>query len=327
MDRRKDRMKAIGPTSNRAVERTLARRLPAKAARVLSLYGWHYAFILIGVVFLFLFAYMPMLGLQIAFRDYKIHLGMWQSPWAGFKYFYFLTDGYFWQSFKNTILITTFRFLFGFPAPIVLAILLNEVRHSRFKRTIQSLSYLPHFISWIVVAYILYTMLALDTGVINLAVRTLGFPQVNFMGRPEYFRTIVVASAIWKEIGWGTIIFLAAIATIDPQLHEAAFLDGAGRFARIRYINIPGMMPTVSILFILSLPGIMNAGYEQIYPLVNPANLEVSNVLDVYLIRLGLTQAQYSVATAIGFMLAWINLVLVLIANWTIRRVGHVGLW
>ena len=293
MDRRKDRMKAIGPTSNGAVERTLTRRLPAKAARVLSLYGWHYAFILIGVVFLFLFAYMPMLGLQIAFRDYKIHLGMWQSPWAGFKYFYFLTDGYFWQSFKNTILITGFRFLFGFPAPIVLAILLNEVRHSRFKRAIQSLSYLPHFISWIVVAYILYTMLALDTGVVNLAVRTLGFPQVNFMGRPEYFRTIVVASAIWKEIGWGTIIFLAAIATIDPQLHEAAFLDGAGRFARIRYINIPGMMPTVSILFILSLPGIMNAGYEQIYPLVNPANLEVSNVLDVYLIRLGLTQAQY----------------------------------
>ncbi len=317
-------MKAPGAVVARSTKKPA---LSTRASRILSLYGWHYAFISIGVVFLFLFAYMPMLGLQIAFRDYKIHLGMWQSPWAGLKYFYFLGDGYFWQSFRNTILITTFRFLFGFPAPILLAILLNEVGHNRFKRAIQSLSYLPHFISWIVVAYILYTMLALDTGVINLAMRALGIPQVNFMGRPEYFRAIVVASSIWKEIGWGTIIFLAAIATIDPQLQEAAFLDGAGRFARIRYINIPGMMPTVSILFILSLPGILNAGYEQIYPLVNPANLEVSNVLDVYLIRLGLTQAQYSVATAIGFMLAWVNLLLVLIANWTIRRVGHVGLW
>lgn len=296
-------------------------------ARTFSLYGWHYAFILPGVVLLFLFAYMPMVGLQIAFRDYKLHLGMWQSPWAGLDNFRFLLDRYFWHSLKNTVYITFFRLLFGFPAPIILSLLLNEVMNHRFKKTIQSLSYLPHFISWIVISYMLYSMLALDTGIFNTILKSLGLEQINFMGRPEYFRTIVVTSGIWKEIGWGTIIYLAALSNIDPQLYEAAFLDGAGRFSRIIHINIPGILPTVSILLILSLPSILHAGYEQIYPLVNPTNLEVSDVLDVYLIRLGLTQAQYSVATAIGFMLAWVQLALVFAVNSFIKRVGQVGLW
>ena len=295
--------------------------------RTLSLYGWLYVFILPGMVLLFLFSYVPMLGVQIAFKDFVIYKGMWSSPWVGLKYFYFLGDPTFWESFVNTISITGLRFLFGFPAPILLALMLNEVRSDTFKRVIQSLSYLPHFISWIVVSYILYTFLQMDTGPLNMLLQSLGRDQVNFMGTPAYFRPIVIISAIWKEIGWGTIIYLAALAGIDPQLYEAAMLDGAGRFRRIVSINIPGIAPTISILLILSLPGLLTAGYEQIYPLVNPTNLGVSNVLDVYLIRLGLTQAQYSVATAIGLVLAIVNISMVLGSNWFAKRVGQTGFW
>ena len=298
-----------------------------KIRRTLGLYGWLYVFILPGVVLLFLFSYIPMLGVQIAFRDFVIYKGMWAGPWVGAKYFSFLADPIFWQSFVNTLLITAFRFLFGFPAPIIIALMLNEVNNRAFKRTIQSLSYLPHFISWIVVSYILYTFLQLDTGPMNMVMKLAGLPQVNFMGITKYFRPIVVISAIWKELGWGTIIYLAALSAIDPQLYEAAMIDGAGRFRRIFSINIPGIMPTISILLILSLPGLTTAGYDQIYPLVNPTNLGVSNVLDVYIIRLGLTQAQYSVATAIGLVVAVINISIVLASNWGARRLGQTGFW
>ena len=299
----------------------------ARLGRTLNLYGWLYVFILPGIVLLFLFAYIPMLGVQIAFKDFVIYKGMWSSPWVGLKYFYFLGDPTFWQSFINTIAITGLRFLFGFPAPIFLALMLNEVRSDPFKRMVQSLSYLPHFISWIVVSYILYTFLQMDTGPMNMLMQSLGMKQVNFMGVPAFFRPIVIISAIWKEIGWGTIIYLAALAGIDPQLYEASMIDGAGRFKRILHINIPGIAPTISILMILSLPGLLTAGYEQIYPLVNPTNLGVSNVLDVYLIRLGLTQAQYSVATAIGLVLAIVNITIVLGSNWFAKRVGQTGFW
>jgi len=312
----------------RAVSATMRTAPPAaRFRRTLSLYGWLYVFILPGVVLLFLFAYVPMLGVQIAFKDFVIYKGMWSSPWVGLKYFYFLGDPTFWQSFINTIAITGLRFLFGFPAPIFLALMLNEVRSDPFKRMVQSLSYLPHFISWIVVSYILYTFLQMDTGPMNMLMQSLGMKQVNFMGVPAFFRPIVIISAIWKEIGWGTIIYLAALAGIDPQLYEASMIDGAGRFKRILHINIPGIAPTISILMILSLPGLLTAGYEQIYPLVNPTNLGVSNVLDVYLIRLGLTQAQYSVATAIGLVLAIVNITIVLGSNWFAKRVGQTGFW
>jgi putative aldouronate transport system permease protein len=295
--------------------------------RTVSLYGWLYVFILPGIVLLFLFSYIPMLGVQIAFRDFVIYKGIWSGAFAGLKFFSFLRDPYFWQSFVNTISITGFRFLFGFPAPILLALVLNEVRHEGFKRTIQSISYLPHFISWIVVSYILYTMLQLDTGPANMLLKALSQPQVSFMGIPGYFRPIVVASAIWKEIGWGTIIYLAALAGIDPQLYEAAMLDGAGRFRRMLSINVPGIASTISILLILYLPNLLQASYDQIYPLVNPVNLGVSNVMDVYILRLGLTQAQYSVAAAMGLVVAVVNISLVLGANWLAKRVGQTGFW
>ncbi len=295
--------------------------------RSLKMYKWNYAMILPGIILLFLFAYMPMYGILIAFKKYEIYKGISGSPWLGFQNFYFLKDGYFWESFLNTIYITILRLVFGFPAPIILALLLNEIRNPKFKKSIQSITYLPHFISWIVVAYMLQTLLALDTGIINNMLSAMGKDQINFMGDPSYFRPIVIISAIWKDIGWDAIIYLAALASISQEQLESATLDGAGRFQRIWYINIPGIMPTISILLILYMPRLLSAGYEQIYPLVNPANLAISNVLDVYIIRLGLGNSQFSVATAIGFASASIQLLLVLFVNYIIKKRGQDGLW
>jgi putative aldouronate transport system permease protein len=290
-------------------------------------FRWHYIMILPGIVLLFLFAYMPIMGVQIAFKEYDLTAGIWKSPWVGLKNFYFLQDPYFWHTVKNTLAITIYRLMFGFPIPIIFALLLNEVRNEKFKKVIQTVSYLPHFVSWIVVAYILTSMLALDTGVVNFILEKLGFSQIFFLGEPKYFRAIVVISAIWKEMGWSSIIYLAALANINPELYEAALIDGAGRFARIRYITIPGIMPTVGIILILSMPGLLSAGYEQIYPLVNPANMSVSEVLDVYIIRLGLVSAQYSISAAIGLILGIVQMLLVLTVNFLIKKSGGVGLW
>lgn len=292
-----------------------------------GVYTWNYVMILPGVVLLFLFSYLPMGGVLIAFKDYEIYTGIWSSAWVGFDHFYFLSDPYFWETIKNTLYITVYRMIFGFPAPIILALMLNEVRNLKFKRFIQSTSYLPHFISWIIVAYMLQVILALDTGVVNDLLQLFGFEQINFMGRPEYFRAIIISSAIWKDIGWGTIIYLAALTNINPDQLESAMLDGAGRLARIWHINIPAIIPVITILLILYMPALLSAGYEQIYPLVNPSNLAVSNVLDVYVIRLGLAQSQFSVATAIGLFSSVIQLALVLAVNYVIKKKGQEGLW
>jgi putative aldouronate transport system permease protein len=293
----------------------------------LKKYSWNYIFILPGAVLVFLFSYMPMVGILTAFKDYKVYEGLWSSAWVGFDNFFFLKDPYFWTTVKNTLYITIFKLIFGFPAPIVLALMINEVRHLRFKKFIQSTTYFPHFISWIVVAYVLQTILAMDTGIVNGVVHMFGFEQINFMSEPGYFRTLVVSSSIWKEIGWGTIIYLAAMAGVNPEQIEAALLDGAGKFTRIRYVILPAIMPTIMILFILQMPALLTAGYDQIYPLVNPANLSVSNVLDVYMIRLGLAESQYSVASALGLVLSIVNLGLVVIFNKIVKWVGQESIW
>lgn len=293
----------------------------------LSIYMWNYLFILPGVVLLFVFSYMPMVGLLAAFKDYKVYQGLWSSSWAGLDHFYFLSDPYFWKTVKNTVLITFYRLIFGFSAPIILAVMLNEVRNKRFKSFIQSTSYLPHFISWIVVAYMLQNLLALDTGVVNSILQLFGLPPEHFLGKEEYFRGYVVLSSIWKDVGWGAIIYLAALTNIDPQQHESAVLDGAGRFTRIWHIDLPGIMPTIVILFILQMPTLLQAGYDQIYPLVNPSNIGVSEVLDVYIINLGLSQGQYSTATAIGMLLSAVQLFMILSVNYIIKRMGHEGIW
>lgn len=290
-------------------------------------YRWQYIMIAPAVILLFLFSYMPMAGIQVAFKDFHIGYTIWNSPWVGLENFSFLQDDQFWVVVKNTLWIAILKFVFGFPAPIALALMINELRHSGFKRFVQSVSYLPHFFSWIVVAYILQSMLTLDGGLVNQFVKDLGGQPIFFLGSTEWFRPMIVASGLWKEVGWNTILYLAAITTIDPQQYEAARVEGAGRWAQMRHITFPGILPTVSIVLILSMPGLIAVGMDQIYPLMNPANQPVADVLDTYVLRNGLQQGYFGVATAIGLLSSVISLLLVLITNQTARKINGEGLW
>ncbi|CAM4488481.1 ABC transporter permease subunit [Paenibacillus phoenicis] len=293
----------------------------------LAKYRWQYVMVLPAVVLLFLFSYVPMVGIQVAFRDFQIGTTMWNSPWVGFENFAFLRDDQFWLVVRNTVYIAVLKFVFGFPAPILLALLINELRHNGFKRFVQSVSYLPHFFSWIVVAYILQSFLTLDGGLVNQLIVNLGGDPVFFLGSTEWFRPMIVASSLWKEVGWNTILYLAAITTIDPQLYEAAKVEGAGKWAQMRHITLPGMMPTISIVLILSMPSLIAVGMDQIYPLMNPANQPVADVLDTYILRSGLQQGYFGMATAVGMLSSLLSLLLVLSANQLSRKANGEGLW
>lgn len=285
-------------------------------------FRWQFAMIMPGMAAVFLFNYLPMGGIQVAFREYDIFAGVWESPWVGLEHFTFVSDPEFWKVFKNTIWITVLKFLFGFPAPILLAIMLNEIRGRRFKRIVQSLTYMPHFVSWIIIAYIVEAMLAQSNGLVNHLLASAGMEKIYFMGEEGWFRPIIVLTSIWKEVGWGSIIYLAAIAGIDPQLYDAAKVDGAGKWKQIWNVTLPNMMPTISIMLILTIPTLLNAGFDQIFPLQNPVNLPVSEVVDTYVVRTGLNLGYYGPATAIGLATGILQLLLVIGANSLSRRTG-----
>ncbi|GJM77730.1 protein lplB [Paenibacillus sp. HMSSN-139] len=293
----------------------------------LAKYRWQYVMVLPAVVLLFLFSYVPMVGIQVAFKDFQIGTTMWNSPWVGFENFAFLQDDQFWLVVRNTVYIAVLKFVFGFPAPILLALLINELRHNGFKRFVQSVSYLPHFFSWIVVAYILQSFLTLDGGLVNQLIANLGGDPVFFLGSTQWFRPMIVTSSLWKEVGWNTILYLAAITTIDPQLYEAAKVEGAGKWAQMRHITLPGMMPTISIVLILSMPSLIAVGMDQIYPLMNPANQPVADVLDTYILRSGLQQGYFGMATAVGMLSSLLSLILVIGTNQLSRKANGEGLW
>ncbi|MFC0331494.1 ABC transporter permease [Paenibacillus sepulcri] len=293
----------------------------------LTKYRWQYTMIVPAVVLLFLFSYVPMVGIQVAFKDFHIGLTMWNSPWVGFENFSFLQDDQFWVVVGNTLYIAVLKFVFGFPAPIILALLINELRHTGFKRFVQSVSYLPHFFSWIVVAYMLQSLLTLDGGIVNQLIVNMGGEPVFFLGSTEWFRPMIVASGLWKEVGWNTILYLAAITTIDPQLYEAAKVEGAGKLAQMRSITLPGILPTISIVLILSMPSLIAVGMDQIYPLMNPANQPVADVLDTYILRSGLQQGYFGMATAVGLLSSIVSLILVLCTNQLSRKFNGEGLW
>lgn len=290
-------------------------------------YRWQYLMILPGVVLLFLFSYIPMAGIQVAFKDFQIGTSIWDSTWAGLDNFTFLEDPQFLTVVQNTLYISVLKFICGFPAPILLALLINEVTRPAFKRFVQSVSYLPHFFSWIVVAYILQSFLTLDGGLVNQFIGQAGGEPVFFLGSTEWFRPMVVFSGLWKETGWNTILYLAAITTIDPQLYESAKVEGAGKLAQIRHITLPGIMPTISIVLILSIPSLITVGMDQIYPLMNSANHSVADVLDTYILRNGLQQGYFGMATAVGLLSSLISLILVVSTNQLSRKFNGEGLW
>jgi len=287
-----------------------------------------YVFILPGIVFYFIFSYIPMYGALIAFKDYSYSKGILGSPWAGLKYFReFFSFYQSWNILRNTVLISFLKILFGFPAPIILALMLNEVRHALFKRVVQTVSYLPHFISWVVVVTLMQRMLTPYGGPVNNLLESLGYEKIFFMGNPSYFYQLIIMSDIWKHVGWGSIIYLAAIATIDQEQYEAAVIDGAGRFKQMIYITIPGISGIMAILLILQIGGLMSAGFEQLLLMNNPATASIGTVIDVYVIQAGIREGRFSYSAAVGLFQSVVSLILIFLANRFARKVGAVSLW
>ncbi|PYI56612.1 ABC transporter permease [Paenibacillus flagellatus] len=293
---------------------------------------WHfrtvYLMLLPALLFYIVFCYVPMYGILIAFKDYKISKGILASPWIGLDMFrtLFALDK-FWQVMFNTLYINVLKLIWGFPAPIVLALLLNEVRRRLFKRTVQTIIYLPHFISWVTIASIVTALLSINDGLVNKLIGMLGGEKIDFLTNSDLFRPLLVATNIWKEVGWSTIIFFAAIAGISPELYEAAVMDGAGRWRQVWHITLPGIVPTISILLILSMGGMMTGGFDQVFNLYNPMVYDVGDTIDTYIFRTGIGEGKFSMATAVGLFLNVINFILLFTVNNISRRISGIGIY
>lgn len=289
-----------------------------------------YLFLLIApvVAYYVVFYYVPMAGTLVAFEDYLPSKGVFGSDWVGFANFEQLFHSYYFtRILKNTVLLSVYSIVFGFPAPLIFALILNEVRNRYFKRVAQTVSYLPHFISVVVIAGMIVTFLSPDGGIINEVRQQLGFGSVDFMSDPGYFRTIYVTSGIWQEFGWGAIIYLAALAGIDPALYDAADVDGAKRWQKMRHVTLPSLIPVTTILLILALGNLMVVGFEKVLLLYNPAVYSTADVIQTYVYRSGIIGANYGFAAAVGLFNSVINLVLLLVVNRVARRVSEVSLW
>ncbi|MGO4496915.1 ABC transporter permease [Paenibacillus sp. 2RAB27] len=287
-----------------------------------------YLMLLPVVVFYIVFMYAPMYGLQIAFKDFMPTKGIWNSDWVGFKHFVsFYNSYYFWRIVRNTLLLSVFDLIFSFPAPILLALLLNELRNKLFRNIVQSISYLPHFISIVVIAGMMVDFLASD-GLINQITSWFDVKPISYLLLPQWFRTIYVSSGVWQGVGWGSIIYLAAISGIDPSLYEAAKVDGAGRLRQLTNVTLPGIMPTIMILLILRVGHLLSGGsFEKILLLYNPTTYETSDVISTFVYRRGLLQFDYGFSTAIGLVNNLVNFVLLLTANALSRRMSEHKLW
>jgi putative aldouronate transport system permease protein len=273
------------------------------------------------------FHYGPMYGLQIAFKDYGLRDGIWGSPWIGFDHFEnFFGNYYFWRLMRNTLLINIYELLFAFPASIVLALLLNEIRIGLFKRMVQTISYLPHFISIVVVVGMMVDFFARD-GLVNSVLRMLGLEPIAFLQEPGWFRFMYVSSGIWQGIGWGSIIYLAAMANIDPALYDAARMDGAGRWKQTLHITIPGIMPTIVILLILNMGSMLSVGSEKIILMYNPMTYETADVISTYVYRKGILGADFGYSAAVGLFNSIISFILITLANTVSKRVSEHKLW
>ncbi|WP_248930400.1 ABC transporter permease [Paenibacillus hamazuiensis] len=281
-----------------------------------------------ALLFYLVFHYIPMYGAVVAFKDFSITKGILGSDWAGLKHFnYLFSQDKFWEVIGNTVVISLYRLVFGFPTPLVVALLLNEVRVKLFKRTVQTVIYLPHFISWVILGGLLINLLSTDNGVINNMIKSFGGAPVGFMSDEAYFRGTLVVSMIWKEFGWNTIIYMAALAGINPQLYEAAVIDGAGRWQRLLHVTLPLIRSTVVLLLILRLGGIMEAGFEQIFVLYHPGVYSVADIIDTYVYRIGLTEGRFSMAAAVGLFKSLINFALLVLANRLARMMGEKGVY
>jgi len=287
-----------------------------------------YLFILPLIVWLILFQYQPMYGATLAFKDYKYNLGITGSPWIGFKHFEkFITSPEFWTVIGNTLIISGMKLVLCFPAPVLLALLLNEVRSTKFKRTIQTMSYLPNFVSWVVVVQIMTAIFTPYGGIVNNVRNMMGLESVFIMGSKDTFYPLVVFSDIWKNAGWNSIIYLSALTAINPELYEAAEIDGAGRLKGTWHITLPGIKATIGIMFLFAISSILNAGFDQILLLRQPANTQISEILDTYILNTGLNYGRFEYATAIGLFKSVFSISLMVLANFISKKTIEVSLW
>jgi putative aldouronate transport system permease protein len=287
-----------------------------------------YLMVLPGLVYFIIFKYIPMWGLVISFQDYLPYKGFAGSEWVGLKHFNQLfSNPDFWSIFRNTIVLFAYNIVFYFPVPIVLAIMLNEVRNAFFKRFVQTIIYIPHFLSWVIIVSISYVMLTMDSGIINQLLVYYGLPKINFLLNDKWFHPIYIIQVIWREAGWGTIVYLAAIAAVDPQLYEAARMDGAGRFRQIWHVTLPSIRTVIVVLMILRIGNVLDLSFEHVYLLLNSMNRNLAEILDTYVYTVGLKQGQFSFSTAVGFFKSFIGLILVVLSNKLAKKLGEDGIY
>lgn len=291
---------------------------------------WLYLIMLLPFVYYVLFCYYPMYGVTLAFKQYKPKLGIIGSPWAsnnGMKYvLQVVRDPYFWTVFRNTIILNIENLIITFPAPIILALMLNEVAHARYKRIVQTVTYLPHFLSTVVVVGMMNSMFN-SSGIVNQIIASMGMEKINFLNDAQYFRPMYIGSNIWQSVGWDTIIFLSALSGLDMQLYEAAKIDGAGRWKQTLHVTIPGILPTIIIMLILAMGRIMNVSYQKILLMMTGTNQSVSDVISTYVYRRGITKADFSYATAVNLFQSLVSLLFVSVTNWISRRTSETSLW
>ena len=284
--------------------------------------------VLPGIIWYLIFAYAPMFGLAIAFQNFSPFKGFAESQWVGFMWFeQFFRSQFFWRLIQNTLLLNFYNIIFSFPVPILLALLLNEIRHSWYKKAAQTISYLPHFVSTVVVVGMITNFLSPVGGIVNLMIEKLGGGSINFMIKPEWFRPLYIMSEVWQGAGWGSIIYLAALSGIDTQLYEASIVDGANKWKQLWHISIPGILPTIIIMLIMNLGHILSIGYEKIILMYNTSTYETADVINTYVYRRGIVSGEYSFGTAVGLFQSVINFVFIIAANRFSRKMTEVSLW
>ncbi|MED4040063.1 ABC transporter permease [Niallia taxi] len=281
-----------------------------------------------GVLYFLIFKYLPMAGLIIAFQDYQPYLGILDSPWVGLKHFIRLfTEPTFFMLFNNTLILFALNIIIFFPLPIILSLMLNEVKNKYFKSGIQTLIYIPHFMSWVIIVSITYVFLNVDGGVINELLATMGLDKISFLTSPDWTRTVYISQIIWKELGWSTIIYLAAITAVDTQLYEAAEMDGAGILRKTWHVTLPAIRPVIITLLILKIGSTLDLGFEHMYLLLNSLNRSVAEIFDTYIYTAGLKNGQLSFSTAVGLFKGIVGLILVILANKLAKKFGEDGVY
>lgn len=311
----------------RRKEPTIGQKLSDAAQSIKT--NWQvYVLLAPMVIWFIVFLYTPMAGLQIAFKDFSLFRGIDGSAWVGLEHFRtLLEDEMFLRSVQNTFIISFFSLIFAFPIPIMLALMFNEIQHAIFKRTAQTIAYLPHFISIVIVAGMVVSFLSPTTGIVNIVLESLGFDKVYFLTNPDYFRSIFIGSNVWKEAGFESIVYLAAIASVNPSLYESAKVDGASRFQMMYKITLPCILPTILIMLIIRIGNMVEVGFEYIILLYQPSTYETADVISTYIYRIGLQGSQYDVATAAGLFNAVVAFVMVFSANWLSRKYSSSSLW